>query len=860
MSSVLVALRRLRTDRAPAIGLGLLVLVTATLFGVAPRLIDLVGDQAVRGVMAQARPFDRNIALIEERAISTPTGDPMGPVQAEGDRIDGRMPASVRSLIGDRQIVIDSPRFQIEGKTPDPSFIRFRVQPGAADRVHYVSGAPPSGVAATIEVPAELRALVPGVDPKSTNPVSIPLLEAAISSSAAHQIDRRTGDTLFLSIDSRDTLANDAQGLVAMRLTGLFDVNDTADPFWYGDQSIAQVGIRSPGGDTKFIDVGALMADDAYPAMVQSAEQDGSPVRYTWRHIVDPDRLTAGGLDALLADLRRLETAFPQTAVTQNTFEGTAMQSGLLPLLEAHQARWASASALLTVVSVGPAIIAFAALALVATMASRRRRPAIALVRGRGATLGQIVRAVFLEGCVIAIPALGLAVLLAQALVPIGSNRETVIAATLVAAVAIGLLIATALPGIGALTRGARDEDAPRGVSPRRLLLDIVVIVLAAGGAWLLRERGIKGASSTTSLGAADPLIALVHLDRASTAAAWHEVGAAYQATAQVGTFSNDFRPADLPGVTDAALLKALQIPVGNRNLRVWLLALDLPAYERIAAGSPADPAAPPTMLGGLGADGAVPVLLSESLAGRSDGMPVGQPFDVIVEGYQYHLRGVDTRATFPTQDPDSLFILASRDQLKSVHPEAPLAATTAFLDAPEGALDGIQAAVADQLPSAVVLGRSTFAQAFNDSPVTAAIFAGIAVAAVVAALYAALAVAAALALSGSARANEVAHLRMVGLSRRDALGLAIVEHGPTVVIAFLVGVLLGLGLFALLEPGLGMDALVGARLEVPLSADPRALGLIFAGMLAIAAVGIGLAAWMQRRGAGVASLRRGAE
>jgi putative ABC transport system permease protein len=364
---------------------------------------------------------------------------------------------------------------------------------------------------------------------------------------------------------------------------------------------------------------------------------------------------------------------------------------------------------------------------------------------------------------------------------------------------------------------------------------------------------------ATASIGAFSSA-ALVHLDRASSAAAWHEVGAAYQATAQVGTFSNDFRPADLPGVTDAALLKALQIPVGNRNLRVWLLALDLPAYERIAAGSPADPAAPPTMLGGLGADGAVPVLLSESLAGRSDGMPVGQPFDVIVEGYQYHLRGVDTRATFPTQDPDSLFIVASRDQLKSVHPEAPLAATTAFLDAPEGALDGIQAAIADQLPSAVVLGRSTFAQAFDDSPVTAAIFAGIAVAAVVAALYAALAVAAALALSGSARANEVAHLRMVGLSRRDALGLAIVEHGPTVVIAFVVGVLLGLGLFALLEPGLGMDALVGARLEVPLSADPRALSLIFAGMLAIAAVGIGLAAWMQRRGATVASLRRGAE
>jgi putative ABC transport system permease protein len=143
---------------------------------------------------------------------------------------------------------------------------------------------------------------------------------------------------------------------------------------------------------------------------------------------------------------------------------------------------------------------------------------------------------------------------------------------------------------------------------------------------------------------------------------------------------------------------------------------------------------------------------------------------------------------------------------------------------------------------------------------VTAAIVAGIAIAAVVAGAYAAIAVAAALALAGAARAVEVAHLRMLGLSRREALGLAIVEHGPTVLLAFVAGIALGLGLFVLLEPGLGLDALVGSRVEVPLTADPRQLAIIFAGVLVIAAVGIGLAAWMQRRGAPVAALRRGFE
>ncbi len=142
----------------------------------------------------------------------------------------------------------------------------------------------------------------------------------------------------------------------------------------------------------------------------------------------------------------------------------------------------------------------------------------------------------------------------------------------------------------------------------------------------------------------------------------------------------------------------------------------------------------------------------------------------------------------------------------------------------------------------------------------TAAIVAGIAIAALVAAVYAALAVTAALALAGASRATEVAHLRMIGLSRGDALGLSVIEHGPTVILAFVAGVALGLGLFVLLEPGLGLDAIVGSRIAVPLSADPQQLAIIAAGVLAIALVGIGLAAWMQRRGVAVAALRRGFE
>ena len=936
MSSVLVALRRIRDDRAPAIGLALLVLATATVFGVAPRLIDRVGDDALHGVVTRATAFTRNIALIQQEPIPAETGDPLKAVDERGDELDREIPASVRSLIANRATVIDSARLHIEGKTPDPSFFRFRIQPGAAERIRYVAGVAPTAVSNTIELPEELRHLLPQEEPPSTAPVFVKILETSISAEAAHQIDRTVGDLVFLSFDDRDPLAGRTPGVVAARITGLFEVTDATDPFWYEDQSLNHVGIRSPGGDAKYIDVGALLPTDAYDNLLHSGQLFGVPIRITWRHLVDPARLASARTDALIADLRRLETTFPQTQITAASPDETAMQSGLLPLLVAHQARWASASAVLTVVAIGPAAVAFAALALVAGISARRRRPALALVRGRGATLGQIVRAVVLEGCVIAIPALGLAILLAILLVPAGSNRATIVAASLVAAAAIGLLIATAMPGSLAIARAAREDDAsPRGVSARRLVLDLLVILAAAGGAWLLRERGVRGTSSTGTLAGADPLIAavpalagiaaglaairlvplplrvlgriagrgrglvpllalrraihggttaavlivllatasigafsssaLVHLDRASSAASWQAVGAPLRIVSTVGPLPRALdpqtpKPVALPGVRSAAGLYRSQIPIGPRNLQIQFVALDVAAYAAMIRGTPGELAIPPEMLAPTAVDGVVPLLVSQSLIDRTDGIALRAPVEIVLEGYHYQVMAVGTGTLFPTLPPEATFVVASRQQLRSIHPEAQLSPTSVLLDAPDAELPAIRDAVGAITAAATVDSRATYARAFTDSPVTAAIVVGIAIAAVIAAFYAALAVAAALALAGAARATEVAHLRTIGLSRGDAVGLVVIEHGPTVILAFVAGVALGLGLFVLLEPGLGLDAIVGSKIQVPLTADPRQLAIIFAGILAIAVVGIGLAAWMQRRGVAVAALRRGFE
>jgi hypothetical protein len=311
--------------------------------------------------------------------------------------------------------------------------------------------------------------------------------------------------------------------------------------------------------------------------------------------------------------------------------------------------------------------------------------------------------------------------------------------------------------------------------------------------------------------------------------------------------------------VTSSARAAWTEVRIGFRNLRIQFLSVDAAAYEGMVRGTPADPALPPEMLVSDPRP-VVPILLSSSALSRLDDVKIGGEFELVVNGLSYRAMAVAARDTFPTLPADALFGIASRQQLKAIHPEAQLIATTMFLDAPETAGPAIRDAVATVAPGATVQGRAEVGRAFIDSPVTVAIEVGITLAAVVAALYAALAVTAALALAGDARAVEVAHLRALGLSPRGALGLVIVEHGPTVAIAFVAGIALGLGLFVLLEPGLGLDALVGSRVDVPLTADPRQLAIILASVLAITIVGIGLAAWIQRRATPVAALRRGFE
>ena len=925
MAWIIASLRRLRDERMSALGVAGVVLVTAFLAAATPRLFDRAADQTLRSTLVDARPAERNIQFIREdhyevirRDRFEPVGDdPLAIVASEGEVIHELLPPGVAGLMAERAWTMESGRFLVPNFGDDQATMRLRIQPDAADRIRLVGGRWPTGKTTQI----------PNPTPEPV-PATLSAFEVALSVATADTLDAEVGDTLILASDAADTLIGRGHELaIGVNVVGLYSVDDEADPWWLGTSDLVRPIVRTIG-DLLIYDTTALLAPEAYAAWMLETRPLLMPSRYTFREYVDVDQFDASTVNPLLVDLRRLEAAYPSTRVTVN--QPTAMRTGLRAILDDYRGQWSSASAILTIGAIGPAAVAAGALGLIAVLAARRRRSALALARGRGASLTQVVSAVVAEGIVLGGPVAAVAIAGALILVPADPVATSLAAGIAVAVVAVVLLVIATVSATGGPSFGSvREAFVPRRPTARRLLFESLVVGLAVVGAVLLRERGLRGTSSAGGLAEADPLLAavpalvgvaaalvvvrvlpypmrllaalarrrrdlvpvlamrratqgtglapilvvllttaaiaafssavLVHLDRAAETVAWGEVGAAYRIDEHTGSISPSFDADAIPGVEASASAWARSMAVGDRNLRIEVVALDVADYDMVVAGTPADPRLPLDLF--ASAPQVIPLVASRELAERRDGMPPGTELQVTIQGYTFAARVVAAHDDLPGLVSEPLFIIVSRDQIKALFPAAPLAPTSIYVRAPVAADEAIRAAVLAQLPPETpVISRAAHTAALRASPISRAVESGIALAAVIAISYAALAVAASLALAGAARALEVAHLRTMGLTGRQAAGLVVVEHGPAVVLAFAVGTALGLGIFLGIRDGLGLELLVGSRVAVPITIEPAQLLVVLGVIVAVVGGGLGIGRLMQRGAVPAAAVRRGFE
>ena len=912
-------LRRLRSEAGAALLLVGVVAVTSFLFAAAPRAFNVVADAGLRHALAGGTVTERNVRISTVGAGPPGGGDTLAMIDRVGQQQLDDFPTSVRQLIQERGETVTSIRFSVAGAAINDTRMRLRQQSGVEPEIELLSGRLPQGTGDAL-----------GGDRSETPPRGAPpLFEIAVSEQTAQILQVQPGEVLTAFGDPEDSLLITTflpETEIRLAVVGIFRVRDPNAEIWYGDRSLY---LTTLGGSieqpTAFAT--ALVSPDAVPGLFAS----GLPFALEWRYFTDLEHVDADQLAALQPDLLRLGSGFASGGPVYSPAGGIRLQTGLSALVTDFLEQRAAAGAVLSLAIIGPLVMAAGAIAMVAVVLVTRRRAALDLARGRGASGSLILGAQLWEAGLLGGSGALLGWAMADQVVP---GRETILSpafglATLV--IALLALLGATWPAVRArLSRGRLDDEGAlgmRGAAPpsgRRLVLEATVVLLAVGGALILRRRGVT--VSAAGLASFDPYLAAVpvllglaagivtvraypplvgllgralarrrdlvpflglrtvgarsgvirlplvvlvltaafasfasvvdtSLARGQSESAFLEVGADFRVDGSQGSaLPPTLDPAAVPGTSNVAAAHVEEAApfatAEGQEATTYLAAIDAAGYGPMLARARVDPFSPALMAGaGTGTpDDPIPAVLSRRLPAGTGVIGISDTFRVTVGGEALTFQVAELRVTFPGVPGDVPFVIAPLAPLRQAAPPDAMPTTTYLVLGSEQLGPELQRVIDERAAAARLTSRYEVEDQIADAPLVAVVPVGFRIALVVAALYTAAAVVASLTLSAGARSTEVALLRTLGLSRPQALGLTLVEHAPLLVLTLAEGALLGLGISALLQPGLGLQAFAGGVPEVRIEVDGVAVLLVNIGLLAVVALAIGLGSWLAAR------------
>jgi putative ABC transport system permease protein len=332
-------------------------------------------------------------------------------------------------------------------------------------------------------------------------------------------------------------------------------------------------------------------------------------------------------------------------------------------------------------------------------------------------------------------------------------------------------------------------------------------------------------------------------------AAAWQAVGADYLVegadgrplAASAATTPSSPEPAASGSVAavpleavfpDATVVSAGyrdSVPIGPVGDQADLLALD-PAYQRLVAGTPIESSLPPGVLDSAAGSSTDPLpgIVSSSLTIAQEPVAAGDTVVLSAGARRVPVHVIAVRETFPSLPEGDPFVVVSLPGLEQAV-SSPLARSRIYLRAPGAAAPALRREIAAAFPDGLIRDRASLQAALDGAPLPRAVSTGLTLAAVAAIAYAALAVVAALTLAGASRGVEAAHLRALGMSRRQQVQVVLLEYLPIVALAFAVGIAAGFAFFVAVQPGLHVASLAGTMVESPPAVDAgQTLGLLF--------------------------------
>jgi putative ABC transport system permease protein len=331
---------------------------------------------------------------------------------------------------------------------------------------------------------------------------------------------------------------------------------------------------------------------------------------------------------------------------------------------------------------------------------------------------------------------------------------------------------------------------------------------------------------------------------------AWREVGA----DAQV--LHAGIQPAEidkirhLHGVTGVvpAVIEDDAVLIGDQNEPVVAVAIDLAAYRALVAGSPL---ALPSGDQNETTSDISPVLVSPRLEGVSANRTTQLDWNTLGITEQVTVDG--TIDAFPTlEDAPALTVVPYQSFVTRYR--APLT-NTLFLAGTSIDPTQIKAILGSDAFVTTREGRFT---EIRDAPLAKGVRNVFAVGVVALGAFCGLAILLALVVGADNRARAIAYLRTLGLSRRQARGLVVLEVGPLVAAAMLGGLVLGMILPHVVGPAVDFRPYTGGEKVSSYPLDLVALGVIFGGLAVLAAAAILVDAALGRRRRLGAALRVG--
>jgi putative ABC transport system permease protein len=357
--------------------------------------------------------------------------------------------------------------------------------------------------------------LVSGSLPQAATPArlarrSVIILQAAVTTATAARLGLRTGSLVPLGGTS-SLLPGDPEAV--LKVTGLLRPTDPASSFWTQDPSVAAPTVLTIGRTTAW--AGGVFVGPAELAAVQDV-YGGSIVSLSWQYPLVTSSLTAAQAPQMLAAMNSLVNGNAGQAALQVVGPPlmtpptlSAAGAGTLSSFITNQAAVGTTDSLLLVGIIAATAILLLVGGVVVTDAYAAE---LALARARGGSTRQLALRILGTAAGVAGPALAAGTVAAIAATPDGGNTVSWILIALVAAATLAapaLLAAWRLRGLRALTDAGRADLIIGRGSPRRLIAELTVLIVVAGGVLALRLRGLApGAGFDPYLSSAPVLVA----------------------------------------------------------------------------------------------------------------------------------------------------------------------------------------------------------------------------------------------------------------------------------------------------------------------------------------------------------------